>query len=131
MFRRPKPDVFNPSTKAVILSEAATQIYCATERCSAKPKDLGDTCLQMLFGAFRPQTFGGPQAYPTLGMTKGGKWVNGKMRQLLASQLFNELSVLGVAGDELRSLGHLEIREVKTRCYRATDEGKAGRVLQP
>ena len=41
--------------KTVILSERLTDLS-DKEMYSAKPKDPGDVHLQMLFGAFRPQT---------------------------------------------------------------------------
>jgi len=52
-------------------------------------------------------------------------------QQLLASQLFDEFSVLGVGSGEFRSLGQLEIREVETRRYGAAYKGKSGRIFQP
>ena len=52
-------------------------------------------------------------------------------RQLLASQLFDEFSVLGINRGEFRSLRQLEIREVETWRHGATYERKPGGIFQP
>jgi hypothetical protein len=46
---------FNPFQKGVILSEAPRSSITYQRAYGAKPKDHGDACWQVLFGAFRPQ----------------------------------------------------------------------------
>jgi hypothetical protein len=48
--------ISRPPDKAVILSEALCRSIANRELYGAESKDLGDACLQMLLGAFRPQT---------------------------------------------------------------------------
>jgi hypothetical protein len=56
VFPHIQPVVFKPPGRTVILSEALCRSISNRELYGAESKDPGDACLQMLLGAFRPQT---------------------------------------------------------------------------